>query len=71
MATSSPGQKGKGEFQQSISFRVEEHNVVKNMRPMVKEIVNKMKVHANELSQFQTSMQSWTSSKIDFYLELL
>ena len=51
MNTASPG-KNKPEFKQKISFKVEEHNVVKQMRPMVKEIVNKMKEHAAQLSQF-------------------
>ena len=51
MNTVSPG-KNKPEFKQTISFKVEEHNVVKQMRPMVKEIVNKMKEHAAQLSQF-------------------
>ena len=50
MMTASPG-KNKSEYKQTISqtisFKVEEHDVVKQMRPMVKEIVKKMTEHAN------------------------
>ena len=46
-----PKQGAKDELSWNITYRVEEHNVVKNMRPMVKEIVNKIREDVKQLNQ--------------------